>query len=647
MNRHWRTIPLLVTSVFLVVVISCGTKQSGAEFITGDAGGRGGRDGSVTGGGDGATTTNMFGGDGGTFGSDGAPDSSAPRGCDPSCAAAGGTCQNDTTCVIVENPGNVGMATQTQLGTGGTADPSFGWLYPYNQVMFARGITSPTMQFAGTAPTDVMVHITAATLDYTGYLAPQAGVNGVSISANAWTAITIAAGNVQVAATKIAGGAVSGPITETWGIAQGSMRGTIYYETYESALQTMAGGAGGVGIMQISPGAAQPQVLKSGCGNVCHTASADGSTLVAFQNYQGPGGTSAAYDLRTNASQISAAVDERYMYGGLYPDGSFFMSVTNTRLWTGNPSRLYDTMSGQNIAASGWDGTITNAGTTAFSPDGTKFAFVHEDKDGGHTLSVMSFTSSTHTFSNLVDLTTDPNYVGWPAFTPDGNFVVYQAGPLSQYEEMAMDVTGQPFPSQFETDYGAQADLYIVNIQSKTATRLDALDGYSSSGTYLPASDPDLNFAPTILPEAVGGYFWVVFTSHRSYGNLLASQASDTQNQGTDDVGKLWVAALDIPTSAGEFPTAPSGDPSHPAFYLDGQELQADNLRGFWVLPPCMSNGTGCATGDQCCGGYCVTGMCSSTPPSCSNEFDLCMTAADCCMTTDLCINGRCAQPAQ
>jgi hypothetical protein len=60
-----------------------------------------------------------------------------------------------------------------------------------------------------------------------------------------------------------------------------------------------------------------------------------------------------------------------------------------------------------------------------------------------------------------------------------------------------------------------------------------------------------------------------------------------------------------------------------------------------------MSNGTGCATGDQCCGGYCVTGMCSSTPPSCSNEFDLCMTAADCCMTTDLCINGRCAQPAQ
>jgi hypothetical protein len=335
------------------------------------------------------------------------------------------------------------------------------------------------------------------------------------------------------------------------------------------------------------------------------------------------------------------------MYGGLYPDGSFFMSVTNTRLWSGNPSRLYDTKTGQSIAASGWDGTITNAGTTAFSPDGTKMAFVHEDKDGGHTLSMMSFAKSTHTFSNLVDLTTDPNYVGWPAFTPDGNFVVYQAGPLSQYEQMAMAVTGQPFPSQFETDYGAQADLYIVNVQTKATTRLDALDGYSNGSSYLPAKDPDLNFAPTILPEAVGGYFWVVFTSHRSYGNLLGSKASDSQGAGMDDVGKLWVAAIDLPTSGGEFPTAPGGDPSHPAFYLDGQELSADNLRGFWVLPPCMANGSTCATGDQCCGGYCEMAACTATPPSCSNEFDLCTTAADCCMTTNLCINGRCAQPAQ
>ena len=82
------------------------------------------------------------------------------------------------------------------------------------------------------------------------------------------------------------------------------------------------------------------------------------------------------------------------------------------------------------------------------------------------------------------------------------------------------------------------------------------------------------------MPEAVGGYF-AVSTSHRSYGNLLASNASSAPRQ-------TFVAAID------ENPT-PGKDASHPAFYLDGQELNADNLRGFWTLPPCQPDGTGCA----------------------------------------------------
>jgi hypothetical protein len=58
------------------------------------------------------------------------------------------------------------------------------------------------------------------------------------------------------------------------------------------------------------------------------------------------------------------------------------------------------------------------------------------------------------------------------------------------------------------------------------------------------------------------------------------------------------VAAVDI--GAG-----PGSDVSHPAFYLDGQELSADNLRGFWVLPPCQPTGKTCSTGNECCSGFC------------------------------------------
>jgi len=173
-------------------------------------------------------------------------------------------------------------------------------------------------------------------------------------------------------------------------------------------------------------------------------------------------------------------------------------------------------------------------------------------------------------------------------------------------------------------------------VATRTAARLDALDGYDGANVYLPANDAHLSFAPTVLPEAVGGYFWVVFTSHRSYGNTLPTQDNMDQN------GKLWVAAFDLDPAPGE-------DPSHPAFYLDGQESGADNLRGFWVLNPCKADGTSCATGDDCCGGYCYgtdagMGSCSSKATGCSAEYDKCTTTSDCCDQTEQCIGGRCAQ---
>ena len=108
---------------------------------------------------------------------------------------------------------------------------------------------------------------------------------------------------------------------------------------------------------------------------------------------------------------------------------------------------------------------------------------------------------------------------------------------------------------------------------------------------------------------------------------------------------KLWVAAVDIGGTAGQ-------DVSHPAFYLPGQELNAGNLRGFWVVNPCQANGSSCLTGDECCNGFCRAGdagplVCTSKPPGCSNEYEKCATAADCCGQNEgyTCLNGYCASP--
>jgi hypothetical protein len=602
-----------------------------------DGGSSGGGSGGFASGDDGGGS--VFGGSSSGSRGTGSSGSGGQTGCDASCGAAGGKCAG-AVCSLTENPGKIATATQTQLQGKGTADAAFVWLYPYDKTVFPKGLLSPTLQFGGGASDAEFVHITSKTLDYTGYFAGGAA-NQVKLSLpqKSWVAMNAAVGAGDVASvqvTKISGGKVTGPIAESWPIAQGNVRGTVFYETYGSMV---AGGRNSVALLRISPGATTPTVFQGtmgACGAICHAASADGSTIVSATSL----GASASWSVQSGTS-MATSNSTTFTYMGLYPDGAFGMTATNYgAIYTTNTtSRLFDTKTGASIAAPGWDSVINAAGTPSFSPDGKQLAFMREDQDA-HTIAKADFNASTKTFSNIVNLATGASgYAAWPAFTPDGTSVLYQVGS----------------DSTFETDCQYTGDVYAVDGATKTVRRLDSLDGYTGSGTasYLPANDPGVNFAPTMLAEAVGGYFWAIFTSHRSYGSMLASKANSAglgvsncfSAQGDEANGKLWVAAIDIGAT-------PGTDPSHPAFYLDGQELQADNLRGYWVLPACQAMGTSCESGDQCCGGFCRAGAdgqaptCVPPPKGCANEFETCATASNCCASTDQCINSRCAMPA-
>ncbi|MEO7111644.1 MAG: hypothetical protein ABI183_14485, partial [Polyangiaceae bacterium] len=81
-------------------------------------------------------------------------------------------------------------------------------------------------------------------------------------------------------------------------------------------------------------------------------------------------------------------------------------------------------------------------------------------------------------------------------------------------------------------------------------------------------------------------------------------------------------------------------------------EINAGNMRGFWVVDPCRSNGSSCDTGDECCNGFCRAPgdggglVCGDKPPGCVQEFEKCTTTADCCGAGSLtCINGTCSKP--
>src|SRR6202034_3942954 len=67
---------------------------------------------------------------------------------------------------IEDNEADAGASVIGALRDGGAADPSFGWLYPYDQTVFPRELAPPTLQFGGEAAEYVRVHVKSSTIDY-------------------------------------------------------------------------------------------------------------------------------------------------------------------------------------------------------------------------------------------------------------------------------------------------------------------------------------------------------------------------------------------------------------------------------------------------------------------------------------------------
>ena len=511
---------------------------------------------------------------------------------------------------IQENPGNVGASDQSKLKTGGNADPNFKWLYPYDATVFPRGLAAPVMQLGGTAATAFYVHLKAKYIDYEGFFA---GTNParITLSPAIWKTISNSVGAndpVSVEVTKLSGGVATGPTKETWTIAPGSMRGTVYYWSNNLGR-----------ILRIKPGATAPDDFLATAGvtgcSTCHAVSADGSTLVI-----GGDVATSAFDLKANTSSLSN-IGRAWAMPALTPDGKYI--VQNASPLPGPPGGadgLWVTATNTRVAASGLDGF--KFGMPAFSPNGAVLAYRGEA--GGATpgsLRAWDFDPKNAKATNDRELIKPGanaalSTIAFPTVTPDGQWIVYSRG------------------NTLDTRFGV-GDLYIANATTPNVeARLAAVngDGYPFAAG---ARDLSWNFEPTFAPVAAGGYFWVVFTSRRTYGNTL----TDTK----DATKQLWVVAIDQNPQANK-------DASHPAFWLPGQEIASLNMRGFWALDPCKPNGTSCETGDECCNGYCRStgdgGLACVPPPSgCAQEFEKCSVAGDCCDTGSLCVNGHCAKP--
>jgi hypothetical protein len=577
-----------------------------------------------------------------------------------------------------EGPGGaVGMQTVTVLQGNPVVDPGLKWLYPYDATVWPRGILAPLLQWQPGAQADydgVRIHIAEAAFTYDGYFAKPPAPSATPfrrhpIPQDVWKWLTLSnqGEDVVVDITLSKGNVAYGPITEKWKIAKGSLKGTIYYQSYGTNLaknycctngtSNLFGGA----TLAIKGGSSDPTLVVGGNGNesqcrVCHSVAAGGAGLVT-QRGDAYNGSIHVNLANMNAITTMNPADGRFAWGALSPDGTYMMS-NGAPLSGTSPANaaLWSLPSGAAIATTGIPNGL-RAGTPVFSPDAKKVAFNYYAGPAGDqkSLAVMDFDPMTKAFSNLVVLDTPQGTQKdwWPSFFPDSKGVVFHRETVYNGRDVAgtrstCDSTGAC------KDTGTRAELWWVNVGGNPQpVRLDKLNGlgYVPTGAAGHADDTSLQYEPTISPVASGGYMWVVFTSRRLYGNVATinpwhSDPRFTNISQTPTTKKLWVAAIDMNA-------APGTDPSHPAFYLPGQELLAGNARGYWVVDPCKQDGNSCETGDECCGGYCRNAadggglVCTMDKPMCAQEFEKCTVDQDCCAVNlgIKCIGGRCTQP--
>lgn len=590
-----------------------------------------------------------------------------------------------TVVVNRKDTNGVNAAVVAALDAAATADPSVtSLLYPYDKTVFALGLTSPKIMWtAPNAGDTYRFHLEQANYTYDTY-ATVGQPGQFRIDQAVWDLVTASnkgAGTgltLKVSRYDAASKAAFVSATETWTIAPESLRGAIYYWTASEALFADGGhGPRNGHISRFRPGTgAAPVALNNGKCMGCHAVNAKGTVLVADvddQNYAGFTATDpstapysnwsktrpwASFDVSNADSDGGAPLKlETNKFGGqiaLTPDGTYvvFGGPTPVGGGTVQPGSKFLSLGkvadGTVIATSGLDSVNLPGGKgmmmPSFSPDGTKMAVVVTSldtdnvipDDNGTSIQYLDFTQATPAFGTtlhpLVDgtdavFTAQTGHgLAYPSFTPDSKAIAFHVGVHS---------TGCNAGGCDDATID-DGNLFIQPV---------AKGGMASPIAMKNASDPpnpaeaSLSVEPTFNPDVRGGYSWVVFTSMRSWGNVPfpAGTAAGKVN----GKRRLWVAAVD--------PVIGAVDPSHPAFFLEGQE-DTPNMRGFWANSTCTKTApagappNACSAGYECCSGFCINKVCvDPSTVACAGIGDSCTTAADCCNPDAVsCQSGKC-----
>jgi hypothetical protein len=509
---------------------------------------------------------------------------------------------------FTSEPNPVDPGVKDGFGMAVTPDPTLTLLYPYDKTVFPRGLTGPTLQWNGGNPGDLYyIHAYSEFFDFKAYTAvpPPSRYDWPLMPADVWLKLTASTeGPVTLDIQRYDGVQYYLAKTQTWTIAPANLAGAVYYWEVNN---------GNVVRLNIGDSAPQPFIQKPpGVTCVaCHSVSKDGSRIAAAFH----GGYSPWATIDAASGQVLYFPNLASGFEAISPNGSHV-------LWgQSDETGILKLTTFDNAAVLA---QLTTPGGKpvhpAWSGDGNKIAFARKTDgnwlDFNHSelwITTVDLMNASFADTKQIVAPNELPTTTFPTFTPDSNWIAFNRS------------------NQARTR-AAVTEVWITNIDGSANMRLDQANGL---GIIEPAQ-AQTSYEPTFLPVSIGGYFWLIIGSERKYGNTLTDVNPNSRRK------QLWVTAIDANIQ-------PGVDPSHPAFWLPGQELNNSNMRGEFTLAPCKQLGEGCEAGFDCCAGFCYESeegqppTCNDMPDTCSHLGDACDTDADCCEGEGTCIGGFCA----